>query len=270
MQDLLAIIAVIFYGLSAVYFFIKFFRKNVKTEKLALLFLILGLISHGLNILVFALEHHRLPAANLAEASSAVAWLSLLLYTVISRRDSMEAVGIIILPAAILAIIFKEIHGFHEQIHEPLLRGEWVYIHIPIMILSVATFFLTFLLAITYLLQERQLKSRHPAFLFYRLPSLETCEDLSSKSLRFGFVLLTLGMLTGMVLSKSVNGRYWSWDYKEIWALITWILYAVLVHGRMLAAWRGRKAAYLAIAGFALMLFTFAGVSVIFKSYHAF
>ncbi|HSP05792.1 MAG TPA: cytochrome c biogenesis protein CcsA [Acidobacteriota bacterium] len=270
MQDLLAIIAAIFYGLSAVYFFVKFLRKHIKTERLALLFLILGLISHGLNILVFALEHHRFPAASLAEASSSVTWLMLLLYTFFSRRDSMEVVGIILLPVAVLALVFAEIHGLNEQLHEPIIRIEWVYIHIPIMILSVATLTLTFLLAVVYLLQERQLKSRNPAFLFYRLPSLETCEDLASKSLRFGFFLLTLGILTGMVLSKTVHGRYWSWDYKEIWALITWVLYAVLVHGRMLAAWRGRKAAYLAIVLFALMLFTFAGVSVIFKSYHAF
>ena len=270
MQDLLAIIAAIFYGISTVYFLIKFFRKTAKTENLALLFLILGLISHGLNIMVFVLEHHRFPAANLAEASSSASWVALLLYTVISRRDSMEAVGIILLPAAILTLIFKELHGLHDQLQEPILKTEWVYIHIPIMILSVATLSLTFILAVIYLLQERQLKSRKPAFLFYRLPSLETCEDLASKSLRFGFFLLTLGILTGMVLSKTVNGRYWSWDYKEIWALITWILYAVLVHGRMLAAWRGRKAAYLAIVGFLLMLFTFAGVSMVFKSYHAF
>lgn len=270
MQDLLAIIAAIFYGFSTVYFLIKFFRKTAKTENLALLFLILGLISHGLNIMVFILEHHRIPAANLAEASSFASWVALLLYTIISRRDSMEAVGIILLPAAILTLIFKELHGLHDQLQEPILRTEWVYIHIPIMILSVATLSLTFILAVIYLLQERQLKSRHPAFLFYRLPSLETCEDLASKSLRFGFFLLTLGILTGMVLSKTVNGRYWSWDYKEIWALITWILYAVLVQGRMLSAWRGRKAAYLAIVGFVLMLFTFAGVSVVFKSYHAF
>jgi cytochrome c-type biogenesis protein CcsB len=182
----------------------------------------------------------------------------------------MEAVGIILIPVGILTLIFKELHGSHEQIQEPILRAEWIYIHIPIMILSVATLGLTFLLAVCYLIQERQLKSRHPAFLFYRLPSLETCEDLAAKSLRFGFILLTLGILTGMVLSKTVNGRYWSWDYKEIWAVITWFLYAVLVQGRMLAAWRGRKAAYLAIIGFALMLFTFAGVSAIFKSYHAF
>lgn len=270
MQDLLAIIAALFYGISVVYFLIKFFRKNAKTKNIALLFLILGLISHGLNILVFVLEHHRFPAGNLAEASSAVAWIALLMYTLMSRRDSMEAVGIILIPVGILTLIFKEIHGLHERIQEPIIRTEWIYIHIPIMILSVATLSLTFLLAVCYLIQERQLKSRHPAFLFYRLPSLETCEDLASKSLRFGFILLTLGILTGMVLSKTVNGRYWSWDYKEIWAVITWFLYAVLVQGRMLSAWRGRKAAYLAIIGFALILFTFAGVSAIFKSYHAF
>ena len=121
-----------------------------------------------------------------------------------------------------------------------------------------------------YLIRERQLKQKRSSRLVDRLPSLEASDLISYRSLWFGFFLLTLGIVTGMILSKYLHGRYWSWDEKENWAVITWALYAVLLHGRMLSAWRGRKAAYLAIVGFLLIIFTFAGVSLVFKVYHSF
>jgi cytochrome c-type biogenesis protein CcsB len=270
MKDLLAVVAILFYGLSTVYFALKFFLKKERTALPAFLFLLVGVITHGLDLLVIGLSYHHFPASTLSEAFSLVSWLTIVLFMFIIRRGSMEAMAVILLPIAILAILVHELAGTPDAATVPVLRGEWIFLHIPLMILSVASLTLTFVLAIMYLIQERQLKSKHPAFFYYRLPSLEVCEDLAFKSLWFGFFLLTLGIVTGMIHSKSVHGVYWNWDYKEVWALITWVLYAILLQGRMLAAWRGRKAAYLAIVGFALMLFSFAGVSLLFKSYHAF
>jgi cytochrome c-type biogenesis protein CcsB len=153
---------------------------------------------------------------------------------------------------------------------EPVLTAGWIYIHIPLMILSVASLTISFLTAIMYLIQEKQLKSKKPSFFLDRLPSLEAADAISYKSLWLGFFLLTLGMVTGMIWSKYLRHVYWNWDSKEIWAVITWALYAILLHGRMLSAWRGRKAAYLAIVGFLLIVFTFAGVSLLFNVYHSF
>lgn len=269
MNDILAVLAVVFYGLSTVYFLIKFYLKK-KTHGLAYLFLLVGLITHALLLILFSLEHSRLPASNLPEAFSLVTWVTVLLFTIIARRDSLDFVGVLLLPVAIVAIFFMQINRGEEAIARPVLGLFWTYIHIPLMILSVATLALTFVLAIMYLLQERQIKSKQPAFFYHRLPSLETCEELALKSLWSGFFLLTLGIITGMIASRSLTGVYWNWDQKEIWALITWIIYAVLIHGRLLASWRGRKAAYLAIVGFAFMLFAFAGISYLSKGYHAF
>jgi cytochrome c-type biogenesis protein CcsB len=177
---------------------------------------------------------------------------------------------VILIPLAILSLISNAITAGSEAGVEPLLRGGWIYVHIPLVILSMASLSIAFISSLMYLIQEQQLKSKHPAFFYHRLPSLEVCDEISYKSLWAGFFLLTLGILTGMVWSKYLRGVYWSWDYKEIWSVITWTLYALLLHGRMLAAWRGRKAAYLAILGFALMLFTFIGVTTIFQSYHTY
>jgi cytochrome c-type biogenesis protein CcsB len=270
MKDALAMLAIVFYAVATVYFAVRFVLKKDKTARAAYLFLLLGLVTHGLDLLMIGVHYRHFPATTLTEAFALVTWLTVFFFTWIARRDSMEAVALIVLPIAILSLIFHEFAGAPTPTAAPAIRGEWIYLHIPLMVLSVAALALTFILAILYIIQERQLKSKQPAFFYYRLPSLEVLEDLALKSLWAGFFLLTLGIITGMILSKSVQGVYFSWDYKEIWSVITWVLYAVLIHGRLLAAWRGRKAAYLAIVGFALMLFSFAGVSLLFKGYHAF
>jgi cytochrome c-type biogenesis protein CcsB len=270
MTDALAILAVAFYAVAMIYFLIRFFLKKEKTARAAYLFLLLGLATHGLDLLVIGLRYRHFPATSLSEAFTLVSWLTVLFFTWIVRRDSMEAVAVVLLPVAIVSVLYHEFFGRKIPAPEPIIREEWVYIHIPLMILSVAALALTFVLAIIYIIQERQLKSKQPAFFYYRLPSLEVCEDLASNSLWAGFFLLTLGIVTGMILSRSVHGVYFSWDYKEIWSVITWCLYAILIHGRLLAAWRGRRAAYFAIAGFVLMLFSFAGISLLSKGYHAF
>jgi cytochrome c-type biogenesis protein CcsB len=270
MLDILAILAVFFYAAALIHFFIKFYFKKQKTLTLGILFTILGMGGHGLDVLVLGLNRGHFPATNLIEASALLTWLMMVIFLILVQREAMDSIGLLLLPIAILSIILSIVFRPAAPFERPSFQTEWIYVHIPLMILSVATLFITFVVAIMYLVQERQLKSKNPAFLFYRLPSLETCEKISYKSLWLGFVLLTLGILTGMIWSKYLRGVYWSWDYKEIWAMITWLLYAVIIHGRMLAAWRGRKAAYLAIIGFGFILFAFAGVSFFLKSYHAF
>ena len=272
MSSLLSSIAVLFYVLSAIYFSIRFFFKKERMRHLGFLFLLIAVFTHALELLVFGLDQHRFPAATLTEAFSLLTALMMSLYLFFfARRKDMDAIGVALLPITIVSLILN-IAGAGEEnaILDPVLRGGWIYVHIPLMILSVAALSISFIMAVMYLIQEKQLKSKHPAFFYYRLPSLEVCEDISYRALWSGFFLLTFGILTGMVWSKYLRGVYWSWDYKEIWAALTWILYAILLHGRTLSAWRGRKAAYFAIIGFAFILFAFAGVSVVFKSYHTF
>ena len=271
MQNALIVLAIVFYLISTIYFSIRFFLKKAKMRTLAFLFLLLGFFTHGLNLLVFALEQHRFPAASFVEASGTLTWLILLLFLLFSRRSEMDAAGVALLPVTVVSLLIGAFAPEPSNASiQPMIKGGWIYVHTPLMILSVASLTISFVMALMYLLQEKQLKSKHPAFLYYRLPSLEICEDYVYKSLGLGFFLLTFGIVTGMIWSKYLRNVYWSWDIKEVWAVITWGLYAILVQGRMLAAWRGRKAAYLAIIGFALILFTFAGVSLLSKGYHTF
>jgi cytochrome c-type biogenesis protein CcsB len=270
MAYFLDVLAALFYGISTVYFAVCFFFKKSNTHKIGTLFLMLGFGTHFVDILVRSLEMHRFPATTLVEAFWTLTCFTVILFLLFFRNRSKEAGALVLLPITILSLVLKITFPGKEEKLEPVLAAGWIYIHIPLMILSVAALTISFLAAIMYLIQERRLKQKQASMILERLPSLEASDAISYKSLWFGFFLLTLGIVTGMVWSKYLRHVYWSWDYKEIWALITWALYAILLHGRMLSAWRGKKAAYLAILGFALIIFTFAGVSLVFKVYHSF
>ena len=131
-------------------------------------------------------------------------------------------------------------------------------------------FAITFLAAIMYLILERSIKQKKFGSFYSRLPSLATLDSINYYSLVYGFVFLTLGMITGSVYAQYLIGTYWQWDPKEVWSLITWISYAVLIHERLTVGWRGRKAALLSIVCFCILIFTFLGSSLWLGGYHSF
>jgi len=123
--------------------------------------------------------------------------------------------------------------------------------------------------SVMYLLQERALKLKTFGAFFHRLPPLTTVNDLATTASALGLTLLTLGIATGMFWSSARYGRLWGNDPKEIFAVLTWLLYFCLTVYRATANWRGRSAAWLGVAGFGLVLFTFLGASL-FGGYHVF
>ena len=127
------------------------------------------------------------------------------------------------------------------------------------MMLGYTGLFLTSVGAIMYLIQERALKSKHPVRFYNWLPSLEICDDLAYRSLAIGFPLITLGIITGALWAEG-QGFLWERDAKVLFSFFTWFVYLLLIFYRLIAGWRGRKAAYLYIVGFIGVLVTFLGV----------
>ena len=121
---------------------------------------------------------------------------------------------------------------------------------------------------VLYLAQEHAIKNKIRGFFFKRLPSLERIDNTGYACIIVGFSLLTLGLITGMVYAKSVWGSFWSWDPKEIWSGVSWLVYAALLHGRISVGWRGRKAALMSIVGLAILMFTFLGVNFLLTGHH--
>jgi cytochrome c-type biogenesis protein CcsB len=121
-----------------------------------------------------------------------------------------------------------------------------------------------------YLIQERHVKSKHLSGLFQRLPSLQALDEINYRLISLGFPLLTLAIITGAIWANTAWGKPLQGDPKEVWSLITWLIYALVLHLRITVGWRGKKTAILSIIGFLIVIFTFFGVTLILKGPHAF
>lgn len=152
----------------------------------------------------------------------------------------------------------------------PALQSWWLPVHAGIAVMSYAFLALAFCGGVMYLLQERELKRKHFGYFFTRLPSLDSLDQLNSHCLATGFVLLTLGIISGSIWARQAWGSYWQWDPKETWSLITWLLYAAQIHLRFSAGWRGKRAAVMAVIGFAAVLFTLWGVTYLLGGLHSY
>ena len=145
----------------------------------------------------------------------------------------------------------------------PALKSRWLFIHSTLAFISYAMFAVAFGAAIMYLIQQHFLKKKRLGPLYQKLPSLDVLDEINYRCMTFGFPLLTIAIITGAIWAETAWGTYWSWDPKETWSLITWFIYAALLHGRLTTGWRGRRAAVLSIIGFFVLLFTFLGVNLL-------
>jgi cytochrome c-type biogenesis protein CcsB len=144
---------------------------------------------------------------------------------------------------------------------QPALQSYWMAIHVPVMFVSYSAFANAFGIGLAYLVQERQIKSKKPTELSYRLPPLDDLDRLIYRIIFMAFPLLTLGIMLGARWAYDAWGRYWGWDAKETWALITWFVYLIYLHMRLVVGWRGRRTAYLSLVGFCVVIFTYVGVN---------
>lgn len=141
------------------------------------------------------------------------------------------------------------------------LTGTWLALHVVLTLVSYGAFALAFISGIAYLVQDRQIKSHHPGKLFRKMPSLEILDKANTRSLFFGFMLLTLGLLAGFIWAHAVGRTFWIEDPKVAWASFIWVLYAFLLSMRVTARMRGRKVALISVFGFALVLISFIGIN---------
>jgi cytochrome c-type biogenesis protein CcsB len=149
------------------------------------------------------------------------------------------------------------------------LQSPWLALHVPVMFAAYAAFANAFGLGLAYVIQERQIKSHKPSHLVFALPSLDDLDTLIYRVIRTALPILTLGLVVGAVWAHEAWGRFWTWDAKETGALVTWIVYALYLGARWISGWRGRKATYLSLAGFGILLVTYVGVNT-FSQFHGF
>jgi len=248
-------------------FFVQPERKVIATTALWAAFL--GFGSHFVYFILRWTESGRIPVTNFFEAISALGMGIVLVFLIMELRYRIPALGTFMLPLVLLlmapaAITSRQIGGVN-----PILKSAWLGIHTSLALLGDAAFAFAFIVSIMYLIQERQLKHKNLGAIFHRLPPLDVMDTISYKALSIGWPLFTLGMITGSIWAESAWGTYWSWQPKETASLIVWLLYLSLLHLRTIG-WRGRKMAWLSIAGFLFVLISFFVVSRIGVGKHTF
>ncbi|NCO52424.1 MAG: c-type cytochrome biogenesis protein CcsB [Deltaproteobacteria bacterium] len=263
-------IVMLCYLTASILYLVAVVSRRVKSGILARWVLLGGAIVHLMSLVARFVQLGHTPVTTLNESLSFFSWCLVLIFLIFDLRYRLAVLGAF---SSVLALMTMLGSGFAPKAVEPLnpaLNSWWFPLHVTLAFLGNAAFAMAFAAGVMYLLQDRMLKSKRFSPLYYRLPSLDTLDNINYRALSFGFPLMTLGIISGAAWAESVWGTYWSWDPKETWALLTWFVYAALLHGRLSIGWRGRRAALFAIIGFACLVFTFLGVNLLLGGQHTF
>jgi cytochrome c-type biogenesis protein CcsB len=237
-------------------------RRRPSLSPASLVALGIGLVAHAGALAVEAARFHRLPVTDVRSALSFYAFLVTVAFFFVYLRYRIISLGLFMLPLVFLLTLISALHP-PASFNSSAFRGGWLLVHIGSIFLGYTALFLTFVAAVMYLIQEHELKSKQPHGFYYRLPSLKVCEEIYYRSLLLGLPFLSVGILTGFIWASRTWKGPWELDPKILASLVTWMIYLVLFSTRVSGGWRGRRAAYIAIFGFAAILFTFVGVSLL-------
>lgn len=258
------------YLVAGILYLVAMIGKRPRASQVGRWVLLIGVVLHAT---CFGVSHSTaggVPVTSLHESLSFFAWCLVLLFLLLDLRFRLSVMGAFAVPLAFGLMVASALSPHVVVQLNPVLKS-WLFpVHITFAFLGNAAFALSFGAGVMYLIQNRMLKSKRFTGIYQVLPSLDTLDKVNYTCLSVGFPLMTLGIITGAFWANTAWGTYWSWDPKETWALITWFLYAALLHGRLTIGWRGRKAAIFSIVAFMFLLFTFLGVNLLLGGYHTF
>ncbi len=225
----------------------------------------------------------RAPFSNMFESLVLFAWAVVVVYLALQIRRRVPVLGAATALLAVFALAYAS--SFESKIEPlmPALRSNWLTFHVFTCFLGYGGVTVAFLSSLGYLFVTR---SRGPApssesdqrgdasadnGLKSAFPEMAAAlEAATEKTISFGFLFLTVGIISGAVWANSAWGTYWSWDPKETWSLITWFIYAIFLHCRFMRGWRGRRAAWISVIGFASVIFTYVGVNYLLSGLHSY
>jgi cytochrome c-type biogenesis protein CcsB len=229
-----------------------------------------GFVVHTAAIIIRMSEAGYIPITSLREAISFFSWAIILIFLITAFRYRVSALGSFLVPLAFILMASVAIRPMAIRELPPMLQSAWLGIHTILILLGGAAFALSFVVGLMYLIQDRNLKAKKIDTLYRKLPSLDILDELNHKAIVFGYILFTLGIISGSIWAEYAWGTYWSWDPKQTMSAVIWFIYTAFLHARFTYGWRGRKAAYLSIGGFVTVIFTFVGINLIIKTIHNF
>jgi cytochrome c-type biogenesis protein CcsB len=244
----------------------------------------LGVISS--NFLLFLILGLRwvisgyFPLSNLYESLLFLDWCLLFILIVAETKTKTKLLGAVLLPIVVLIISFASLI-LPTQMQQaaplvPALQSNWLMMHVSMMMLSYATLILGSLLSILFLVIQKftntsgKITVAKKDIAQTKIQLLENIDTWSYRTIGLGFPFLTIGIIAGAVWANEAWGSYWSWDPKETWALITWLIFAAYIHARLTKGWIGEKAALLGSIGFIIVWICYLGVNFLGQGLHSY
>src|SRR6185295_8116670 len=182
------------------------------------------------------------PWSNQFEAMAYVSWAIILGYVLLEFRYKIKAIGAFVVGIGFIAMGAASLLPYRYQTAEPLvpaLNSYWIYIHVSVTLTSYAAFAMAGGLGLMYLIKERAERQGRQSAVLAAFPDLDTIDELGYKAIMVGFPLLAFGIILGAMWANYAWGGYWSWDPKETWSLIVWLIYGAYIHARMTRDWEG-------------------------------
>jgi cytochrome c-type biogenesis protein CcsB len=264
--------ALVCYALSAAGFVAGRTSNRPRWTDQAVPLLGAAVLFHTLDLVIGALKAGNIPVTNFAQSLSFLAWLTAIVSFVLMLRTRMQVLGAFVAPGVLAAVGAAMLLTRGGSLVIPdSLRSAWLPVHVTLAFLGDALFVVAAGVSLAYLVHESRLKAKRPLSpAGQTMPSLEKLDRINYRLLGWGFVMLSLGIVSGALWAEPTWGHFWSWEPRESWSLITWLLYAGLLESRVAAGWRGRRAAALTLAVFTVLVGSFLSVSLLFPGKHSF
>jgi cytochrome c-type biogenesis protein CcsB len=248
--------------------------------RIAVSFTVLAWLLHFGGVALRCASVQRAPWGNMYEFSTTFGMVAVGAYLVLLAlgRD-VRWIGLFLTTSVLLdlGLALSVLYTSSDQL-VPALHSYWLWIHVSCAIISGAVFYLAAVGTVLYLFRDRyevaltagRQQNARWADAMRRLPAAASLDKFAYRMNALVFPLWTFTIVAGAIWAQAAWGRYWGWDPKETWSFITWVAYACYLHARATAGWKGRKAAYLALAAFACFLFNYYGVNIFVTGKHSY
>jgi ABC-type uncharacterized transport system permease subunit len=264
MATILVHIALLAYAVGAAAFLTWLVKPDTRLARAGRLLLLAGVIVHFAAFAVslgVAGAGLGLSAWKGGQLFSLLAAVTVAGYLVLDYRYELPVAGAFVAPFTVAVMVPAHLVESSERAIAPQVSNSLVlFVHVGAAALGTAVLALAFGLALLYLASERQMKSKRPGRLFARLPSLELIDRAGYRLAVWGFVFLSLAIATGSLVSREATGATFPLAPKQGFAILAWALFAALIQARLVAGWRGRRVAFLVVAGFVLLIGTYVGL----------
>ena len=265
-NTLFTIVMLAYFAAMIVYFAFIAVKKD-GVARIAVALQLAGFALHTAALICRGIGAGRLPLTNQYEFATSFAWGLCLVSLIFVIRFRFPVLGAFAAPVVFLVIGYAAMQSKAVGNLMPALRSNWLGFHVSTAIIAYGAFGVSFVLSIIFLLRDRMKAS---GFLDQHIPDREKLDMISYRSVSLGLLFLTFTIITGAIWAERAWGSYWSWDPKETWSLVTWIVYAIYLHLRLRKGWRGRSAAIFCVVGFICVMFTYLGVNTWLPGVHSY